>query len=190
MVLPLCVPNDQVIIIERCGKFDRIAEPGLSFFIPCICEAPTGHLNTRIQQLDITLETKTKDNVFVHCGIAIQYAVKMDEIYSAFYKLQDPKSQISAYVCDSVRSTVPKILLDNVFDSKDDIANSVRADLSSKMNEYGFNIVNALVTDLTPNAQVKQSLNEINAAKRVRQAAQDKAEAEKILVVKAAEAER
>lgn len=189
MCIPLCVPNDEVVVIEQFSKFTRVAEPGLNFFVPCICEFPAGSLNTRINQLDIALETKTKDNVFVNIGISVQYEVMRTEIYNAFYKLQNPRSQITSFVFDCVRSTVPKILLDDVFDSKDEIAQAVKNDLKASMTAFGFNILTALVTDLSPNAQVKASMNEINAAQRVRVAASDKAEAEKILVVKAAEAE-
>jgi len=184
----MCVPNDEVYVLQRCGKFSRTASAGLGFYIPCV-EWPAGKVSLRINQLDVTLETKTRDNVFVFVNVSVQYEVVPEDIYSAFYRLANPRQQITAFVFDVIRSTVPKTNLDDVFDSKDEIANSVKSQLAEQMSSFGFNILTALVTDISPNEVVKASMNEINAATRIRQAATDKAEAEKILSVKAAEAD-
>lgn len=120
-----------------------------------------------------------------------QYQVLREEnrLYDAFYKLTDSREQIRSYVFDVVRSTVPRIKLDDVFESKEEIAISVKDMLSKSMEGFGYQIMNTLVTDIAPDSRVKQAMNEINAAQRARVAAQDRAEADKIMVVKAAEAD-
>lgn len=148
-----------------------------------------GRLSLRIQQLDVLCETKTKDNVFVHVSVAVQYRVLEEGAYAAYYRLTDPRGQIQSYVFDVVRSTVPRMELDEAFASKDEIADQVLAQLKDVMNEYGYEILNTLVTDMAPDRKVKASMNEINASKRLKEAAAHKAEADKIKLTKAAEAE-
>lgn len=175
-------------VVERWGKFSRVAGPGLNFKVPFI-ERVAGRINLRVQQLDVTVETKTLDNVFVHTVVAVQFMVVPDKVYDAFYRLDRPTVQITAYVFDVVRARVPKMELDDVFDRKDEIAIAVKQELSGEMDTFGYLIVQALVTDIDPDKKVKESMNEINAAKRLREAAQERGEADKILKVKAAEAE-
>ena len=143
----------------------------------------------RVQQLDVKVETKTEDNVFVQFVVSVQYFVIPDKVYEAFYKLDDPTKQITSFVFDVVRARVPKIKLDDVFDKKDEIADAVKGELAQVMDDFGYGIVKALVTDIDPDDKVKQSMNEINAAQRLRMAASEKGEADRILKVKAAEAE-
>eukprot|EP00894_Picocystis_sp_ML_P003959 jgi/Pico_ML_1/54476/g4817.t2 len=176
-------------VVERFGKFSRVIYPGLNFLACCIGECVSGAVSLRVRQLDVTIETKTKDNVFVVVVVSVQYEVENDQVYDAFYRLTNPLEQIRAYVFDVVRSTVPKINLDDVFDQKDEIAKAVKSDLAQTMPSYGYHILQTLVTDIEPDSRVKSAMNEINAAQRQRVAAADKAEAEKILVVKAAEAD-
>merc|ERR1712194_380941 len=152
-------------------------------------QSVVGRLSLRVQQLDVLCETKTKDNVFVQVGVAVQYQVVTESAYDAWYRLTSPTSQIEAYVYDVIRSTVPRLEIDEAFESKDDIAKAVFDQLQSVMKDYGYCIVNTLVTDLTPDARVKVSMNEINAAKRLKEAASHQAEADKVRLVKNAEAE-
>ena len=182
------VEQQSVHIVERLGKFVRIAHPGLNMKIPFF-EWVSGRLSLRISQLDVEVETKTKDNVFVKIQISVQYRVREDKIYDAFYKLDDGKQQITAYVFDVVRAQVPKMYLDNVFDEKESIADAVKNELTEIMQGFGYEIIKALVTDIQPDEKVKQAMNEINEQQRLRLAAQEKGEAEKILKVKQAEAE-
>jgi len=175
-------------IVERFGKFARIAKPGLNWKIPFI-EGVSGRLNLKIQQLDVQIETKTKDNVFVNVMVSVQYFVLPDRVYQAFYSLNNARSQITSFVFDVVRAEVPRITLDNVFERKDDIAVAVKKELTDVMDDFGYGIVKALVTDIDPDMKVKDAMNEINAAERLRYAATEKGEAEKILKVKQAEAE-
>ena len=175
-------------IIERFGKFTRIAKPGLNWRIPLI-DTVAGRLNLKIRQLDVKIETKTKDNVFVNVVVSVQYYVLPEKVYQAFYSLNNANAQITSFVFDVVRAEVPKITLDNVFEKKDDIAVAVKQELTDVMDDFGYGIIKALVTDIDPDAKVKEAMNEINAAERLRYAATEKGEAEKILVVKAAEAE-
>ncbi|MGB4861731.1 MAG: SPFH domain-containing protein [Tepidiformaceae bacterium] len=175
-------------VVERFGKFSRVAGPGLNLKIP-IAERNAGSINLRVQQLDVTVETKTLDNVFVHTVVAVQFMVVPDKVYDAFYRLDRPTVQITAYVFDVVRARVPKMELDDLFDRKDEIAIAVKQELSAEMDSFGYLIVQALVTDIDPDKKVKESMNEINAAKRLRVAATERGEADKILKVKAAEAE-
>ncbi|MBK9344029.1 MAG: SPFH domain-containing protein [Dehalococcoidia bacterium] len=182
------VEQQTAAVVERFGKFRRVAGPGLNLKVPFI-ERVAGRINLRVQQLDVTVETKTKDNVFVHISVAVQYMVLGEKIYDAFYRLDQPTVQITAYVFDVVRARVPKMELDDVFERKDEVAIAVKEELSGEMDTFGYIIVQALVTDIDPDKKVKESMNEINAAKRLREAAQERGEADKILKVKAAEAE-
>lgn len=175
-------------VIERFGKFSRVLASGLHFKIPFI-ETVAGRVNLRVQQLDVDVETKTKDNVFLHAVVAVQYMVISSGVYDAFYRLDRPTVQITAYVFDVVRARVPTMELDDVFERKDEIAIAVKAELADQMEEFGFQILQALVTDIDPDAKVKASMNEINAARRLRYAAEEQGNADKILKVKAAEAE-
>lgn len=182
------VEQQEVAVIERFGKFVRTCSSGLNVKIP-LFEKISGRVSLRIQQLDVKAETKTKDDVFVNVLVSVQYAVIPDKVYDAFYKLNNPMVQINSYVFDVVRARVPKITVDELFEKKDEIAIAVKDELNETMVNFGFNIVNTLVTDIEPDSKVKEAMNEINAAQRMRVAANEKGEAEKILKVKAAEAE-
>jgi len=182
------VKQQTAAIVERFGKFQRIASAGLNFKIPII-DRISGRMNLRIQQLDVRVETKTKDNVFVFVVVSVQYFVLPEKVTDAFYRLQNADAQITSFVFDVVRARVPGILLDDVFETKDDIAQAVKKELEQIMDDFGYGIVKTLVTDIDPDAKVKTSMNEINAAQRMKAAAVEQAEADKIRVVKAAEAE-
>jgi regulator of protease activity HflC (stomatin/prohibitin superfamily) len=182
------VQQQTAAIVQSFGKFARVAMPGLNTKIPLV-ETVAGRINLRVQQLDVRVETKTEDNVFVHVVVAVQYHVLPAKVYEAHYKLSDPDSQITAYVFDVVRARVPRVKLDELFEKKDEIADAVKSELSHVMEEFGYSIVKALVTDIEPDHKVKEAMNEINAAQRMRVAAMEKGEAERILRVKAAEAE-
>lgn len=182
------VPEQTSIIIQRLGKFQRVATPGFSLKVPLI-DTRAGKVNLRVQQLDVSVETKTLDNVFVDLQVSVQYQIISTKIKEAFYSLDDPHAQIASYVFDDVRAEVPKMDLDDVFSKKDDIAVAVARNLSNSMNEYGFVIVKTLITDINPDADVKQSMNRINAARRDKHAALEEGEAEKIKMIKEAEAE-
>lgn len=173
-------------VVQRLGKFVREAGPGLNVKVPFF-EKVAGRINLRVQQLDVKIETKTEDNVFVEMVVAVQFYVLPEKVYDAFYKLDDARRQITSYVFDVVRAQVPKIKLDDVFEKKDDIADIVKAELAQVMEGFGYGILKALVTDIDPDPKVKQSMNEINAAQRMRVAATEKGEADRILKVKAAE---
>lgn len=182
------VEQQTVAIIERFGKFVKLATPGLNIKIPVI-DRVAGRVSLRVRQLDLRAETKTEDNVFVQMVVSVQYFVIPTKVYDAFYKLNDPSQQINSYVFDVVRAKVPKIKLDDLFEKKDEIAMAVKIELNEIMTEFGFQILNTLVTDIEPDAKVKESMNEINAAQRLRVAANERGEAERILKVKQAEAE-
>ena len=182
------VQQQTAVIVQRLGKFDRIAGPGLHLRVPFV-EKVAGTVNLRVQQLDVEVETKTQDNVFVHVVVSVQYFVLTDKVYDAFYKLDDPVNQIKAFVFDVVRARVPKIKLDDVFEKKDELASAVKSELSQVMDDFGYGIVKTLVTDIDPDAKVKEAMNEINAAQRMRVAASEKGEADKIIQVKSAEAD-
>lgn len=182
------VTQQTAAIVERFGRFKRIGKAGLNFKIPII-DRIAGRLSLRVQQLDVRVETKTKDNVFVFVIVSVQYYVLPDKVVDAFYRLQDPKMQITSFVFDTVRARVPSIVLDDLFEKKDDIAQAVKTELDTVMDDFGYGIIKALVTDIDPDAKVKASMNEINAAQRLREAAIQQAEADKIRVVKAAEGE-
>lgn len=175
-------------IVEDLGQFKRLIDPGLHCILWPIQQV-AGTLSLRIQQLDVTCETKTKDNVFVRVEVAVQFRVISSAAYDAFYRLSDPRGQIQSYVFDVVRSTVPRMELDEAFASKQDIAEATLTQLEQVMRDYGYEILNTLVTDLSPDARVKASMNEINASKRLKEAASHKAEADKVQQVKAAEAD-
>lgn len=174
--------------IERLGRFNRMANSGLSLMIPFL-DKKAGIVNLKVQQLDVNVETKTLDNVFVNLRVSVQYMVIQAKARESFYALDNSKQQIASYIFDDVRAEVPKLELDDVFAKKEDIAIAVRQNLSDAMEEYGFNFVKTLITDIDPDPKVKESMNNINAAKRERYAALEEAEAEKVRVVKAAEAE-
>ncbi len=182
------VQQQTAAIVQSLGKHDRIAEPGPHFKLPFVKKV-AGTINLRVQQLDVEVETKTHDNVFVRVVVSVQFFVLPEKVYDAFYKLDDPINQIKAFVFDVVRARVPKIKLDDVFEKKDEIASAVKGELSEMMDDFGYGIVKTLVTDIDPDAKVKQAMNEINAAQRMRVAASEKGEAEKIIQVKAAEAD-
>eukprot|EP00211_Chloroparvula_japonica_P016678 CAMPEP_0119133180 /NCGR_PEP_ID=MMETSP1310-20130426/13200_1 /TAXON_ID=464262 /ORGANISM="Genus nov. species nov., Strain RCC2339" /LENGTH=273 /DNA_ID=CAMNT_0007123865 /DNA_START=178 /DNA_END=999 /DNA_ORIENTATION=+ len=174
-------------MVELFGRFTQVAQPGCHILPPCY--GLGGSVSLRIQQLDVKCETKTKDNVFVHILCSVQYQVIPDQVYTAYYTLVNPQSQIEHYIFDVVRSTVPQIDLDELFETKDEIARTVRSELRKVMEDYGFEILQALVTDIDPAPKVKNAMNAINEAKRLREAAIHKAEANKISVVKNAEAD-
>ena len=173
-------------IVQRLGKFVREAKPGLNVKVPFI-DRVVGRVNLRVQQLNVKIETKTEDNVFVQMVVAVQFYVLPEKVYDAFYKLDDAERQITSYVFDVVRAQVPKIKLDDVFEKKDDIAITVKGELAQVMEGFDYGILKALVTDIDPDPKVKESMNEINAAQRMRVAATEKGEADRILKVKAAE---
>jgi regulator of protease activity HflC (stomatin/prohibitin superfamily) len=182
------VEQQKIGIVERFGKFVRLAKPGLHVKIPFI-DRVVSRMSLRVLQLNIQAETKTEDNVFVQIIVAVQYYVIPDKVYDAYYKLDNAERQINSYVFDVVRAKVPKIKLDDLFEKKDDIAQAVKLELNETMKSFGFEILNTLVTDIEPNAKVKESMNEINAAQRLRVAASEKGEADRILKVKSAEAD-
>jgi len=190
MCLPcvVCIRTKEVGVLENLGEYNRFLEAGLHI-VPWPLSGVSGSLSLRIQQLDVSCETKTKDNVFVQVQVSVQYRVIEQEAYNAYYRLSDPRGQIQSYVFDVVRSTVPKMELDQTFASKADIAQAVKGKLQAVMLQYGYEIMETLVTDLSPDHKVKSSMNEINASKRLKEAAMYKAEADKIKQVKAAEAE-
>jgi regulator of protease activity HflC (stomatin/prohibitin superfamily) len=183
-----CIRTQEVGVLEDLGQFKRLLAPGLHF-VCCPFQRIIGRLSLRVQQLLVTCETKTKDNVFVQVSVAVQFNVLATAAYDAFYRLTNAKSQIQSYVFDVIRSTVPKLELDAVFASKDEVAKAVLNQLKEVMKEYGYEIRTTLVTDISPDAKVKASMNEINASRRLKEAASHKAEAEKTKQVKGAEAE-
>lgn len=182
------VKQQQAALVERLGKFHSIRNPGFHFRIP-IVDRISGRVSLRIQQLDVLVETKTKDDVFIRMKVSVQYLILVNGIYDAFYKLQSPHDQITSYVFDVVRAEVPRLRLDDVFLKKDDIAIAVKRELQEAMNEYGYDIIKALVTDIDPAEQVKQAMNRINAAEREKVAAEYDGEAERIRIVAKAAAE-
>lgn len=182
------ISQQTAAVIERFGKFNRIARAGLNIKIPFV-ERKAGEIDLRVQQLDLKAETKTKDNVFVIVSVSVQFFIISEKVRDAFYRLNDPQRQISAYVFDVIRAYVPKLTLDEAFEKKDEIAREVKGSLAETMDEFGYDIMTALVVDVEPDKKVKESMNEINAAQRLRIAAQEKGEAEKILIIKNAEAE-
>ncbi|KAK1630394.1 hypothetical protein QYE76_004709 [Lolium multiflorum] len=183
------VDQSTVAIKETFGKFNAVLEPGCHCLPWCIGDRIVGYLSLRVKQLDVRCETKTKDNVFVTVVASVQYRALVDKAPDAFYKLSNTKQQIQSYVFDVIRATVPKLELDDAFVQKDDIAKAVEEELEKAMSMYGYEIVQTLIVDIEPDVHVKRAMNEINAAARMRSAANDKAEAEKILQIKRAEGE-
>lgn len=180
--------TSEVAVIERLGKFSRFAHPGLS----CVCvpfDVMVGKLSYRVQQLDVRVETKTLDNVFITAVVSVQYQVLKERAYEAFYALTNPTQQITAHIYDVMRSQLPTLELDAVFEAKEELALAVKNALSATMSRFGYQILQALITDLDPDNRVKQAMNEINSSKRLKFAVAEQAEGAKILVVKAAEAE-
>jgi regulator of protease activity HflC (stomatin/prohibitin superfamily) len=175
-------------IIERFGKFQSIRHSGLQLKIPLI-DRLAGRLSLKIQQLDVIIETKTLDDVFVKLKVSVQFKVIKEKVYDAFYKLDYPHDQITSYVFDVVRAEVPKMKLDDVFVKKDDIAIAVKTELNDAMSNYGYDIIKTLVTDIDPDSQVKAAMNRINAADREKTAAQYEGDAQRILIVERAKAE-
>lgn len=182
------VKQQSAFIVERFGKFNNIRFAGLQFKIP-IVDRIAARLSLRIQQLDVVVETKTKDDVFVNLKVSVQYQILREKVYDAFYRLQNPHEQLTAYIFDLVRAEIPKMLLDDVFEKKNDIAFAVKRDLKEAMLVYGYDIVKALVTDIDPDHSVKQAMNRINAAEREKIAAQHEGDAQRILIVERAKAE-
>src|SRR6516164_8076804 len=182
------VRTAEVAVITRFGKFLRIAEPGLNWKRPFI-DSVTGRISLRVNQITLTMETKTKDNVFVTIPISVQNRVRPEKAFDAFYKLSNPAQQIQSYVEQVILGHVPSMTLDDVFASQSGIAAAVKQELDADMATFGYEIVNVLVTDIIPDTKVKSAMNDINAAQREQVAAAARGEAEKILVVKKAEAE-
>ena len=182
------VKQQSAAIVERFGRFIGVRHSGLQLKIP-IVDRIAGRVSLRVQQLDVVVETKTKDDVFVKIKVSVQYKVIKDKVFDAFYKLDFPQDQITSYVFDVVRAEVPKMILDDVFEKKDDIAIAVKTELNDAMVNYGFDIIKTLVTDIDPDAQVKDSMNRINASEREKVAAQFEGDAQRILIVERAKAE-
>lgn len=187
-VIPFTISTAEVGVIERFGKFTRLATPGLGFIL-CGIEQLVGRMSYRVQQLDVTVETKTLDNVFLTAKVTIQYQILQEKVYEAYYALTDPRRQITAHVFDVLRAELPNLELDSVFEAKEDLALSVKNALTETMTKYGYQILQALITDLDPDQRVKNAMNEINSSKRLKFAVAERAEGEKILKVKSAEAE-
>jgi regulator of protease activity HflC (stomatin/prohibitin superfamily) len=176
-------------IIERWGKFSRVASPGVHFKIP-IAEGVAGRVSIRVQELNVKIRTKTNDNVFVDLLIAVQYYVDGEgKVWDAFYKLTDPKQQMESWIFDNVRAKVPTMSLDSVFENKDEIAKEIEDSLGVRLSEYGYKLVRALVNDIQPDKGVADAMNEINRQQRLRVAAEYEGEAKKIIVIKEAEAD-
>ena len=182
------VKQQTAAIIERFGRFIGVRHPGLRIKIPII-DRIAGRVSLRVLQLDVIVETKTKDDVFVKLKVSVQYKILPNNVYDAFYKLDFPQDQITSYVFDVVRAVVPKMRLDDVFEKKDEIANAVKGELNDAMVNYGYDIIKALVTDIDPDGEVKTAMNKINAAERQKIAAQYEGDAARILIVEKAKAE-
>ncbi len=182
------VKQQTAAVVERWGKFQSIKGSGLQFKIP-VFDKVSGKVSLKVQQLDVNVETKTRDNVFVKLKVSVQFLILPEKVYDAFYRLENSHEQITAYIFDTVRAEVPKMKLDDVFERKDDIAMAIRRELEESMNEYGYGIVKALVTDIDPDQEVKIAMNRINAAERQKIAAEYEGEAERIRIVAKARAE-
>jgi len=183
------VTQQTVAIIERFGRYVRTEHPGLRIKIPLI-EQIAKRVSLKVQQLVVEVESKTQDNVFVKLPVAVQYQVTPGREADSYYRLANHEDQIESYVLDVVRAQVPKMSLDEVFEKKDDIGQVVKRELGESMGTYGYTIVNALVRDVDPAEGVKNAMNEIQTQERLKQAAQAKGEATKILAVKQAEADK
>jgi len=182
------VKQQTAVIIERFGRFLSVRNSGLQMKIPLV-DRISGRVSLKIQQLDVIVETKTLDDVFVKLKVSVQFVVIKEKVYEAFYKLEFPHDQITSYVFDVVRAEVPKMKLDDVFVKKDDIAIAVKGELQDAMLDYGYDIIKTLVTDIDPDAQVKAAMNRINASEREKIAAQFEGDAARILIVEKAKAE-
>lgn len=182
------IQTAEVGVVQRLGKFHRIAGPGLNSKMPFL-DTLTARLSLKIQQLTVQVETKTKDNVFVQIPVSIQYQIIPEKVYDAFYRLSEPNRQIESFVYNAILGHVPGMNLDEVFSNQAQIALDVQANLDSSMREFGYTVVKALITDVVPDAKVKSAMNDINAAQREREATVARGETEKILAVKKAEAE-
>lgn len=182
------VKQETAAVVERFGKFNSVRHSGLQLKIPFIDQI-SKRLNLRIQQLDVIIDTKTLDNVFIKMKVSVQYQVIRTQVADAYYRLENPEGQITSYVFDVVRAEVPKLKLDDVFVRKDDIAVAVKGELQDAMQSYGYDIVKALVTDIDPDEQVKHAMNRINAAEREKTAAEYESEAQRIRIVAVAKAE-
>lgn len=182
------VKQQTTAVVERFGKFIAVRQPGLHIKIPLI-DRISGRISLRVLQLDVIVETKTKDDVFVKLKVSVQYRVVPEKVYEAFYKLDFPQDQITSYVFDVVRAVVPKMKLDDVFEKKDEIAIAVKGELNDAMINYGYDIIKTLVTDIDPDSEVKTAMNRINAAERQKVAAQYEGDAARILIVEKAKAE-
>ena len=184
----VCIQTSEVGVIESCGKYSGLAHPGANFVCCCLGHCVSGRLSMRVQQLDVSCETKTLDNVFVTANVSVQYLVIPELAYEAFYRLTNPVAQIQAHVFDVIRTTIPTMALDRAFESKDEVARALQDELASVMQNYGFRIHQALVTDLSPDDAVRNAMNEITAQRNYKNAARERAEGEKVLLVKSAEA--
>lgn len=182
------VKQQTAFVVERFGKFQSVRHAGFQLKVPFM-DRVAGRLSLKVQQLDVVVETKTKDDVFVKLKVSVQYVVIKDKVYDAFYRLDNPYAQITSYVFDVVRAEVPKLRLDDVFEKKDDIAIAVKGELQDAMNDYGYDIIKTLVTDIDPDEQVKHAMNRINASEREKVAAQYEGDAQRILIVEKAKAE-
>ena len=182
------VRQQTAVSIERFGKFESIRHSGLQMKIPII-DKIAARISLKIQQLDVIVETKTLDDVFVKIKVSVQFVVIKEKVYDAIYKLEYPHDQITSYVFDVVRAEVPKMKLDDVFVKKDDIAIAVKREVQESMETYGYDIIKTLVTDIDPDTQVKAAMNRINAAEREKVAAQYEGDAQRILIVEKAKAE-
>lgn len=190
MCIPCCftISTSEAGVIERFGKYDRTSQAGLSCAI-FPCEALVGRVSFRVQQIDVRVETKTLDNVFITATCSVQYQVIREKVFDAFYSLTNPRMQITAHIYDVLRAELPTLELDSVFEAKEDLAAAVKDALTDVMTGYGYQILQALITDLDPDQRVKNAMNEINSSKRLKFAVAEQAEGAKILQVKAAEAE-
>jgi regulator of protease activity HflC (stomatin/prohibitin superfamily) len=181
------ISTSEVGVIETWGKFSRLAQPGLSFVI-CPMDQLVGRLSYRVQQIDVRVETKTLDNVFLTAVVSVQYQVLKENAFEAYYALTNPAQQITAHVYDVMRATLPTLELDAAFEAKEELATSVKAALTDSFTSYGYQILQTLITDLDPDQRVKNAMNEINSSKRLKFAVAERAEGDKILQVKSAEA--
>jgi regulator of protease activity HflC (stomatin/prohibitin superfamily) len=184
----MIVTEQTAVVIERLGKFHHIADSGFSLIIPFV-DGKASTINLRLQQLDVTIETKTRDNVFVNLQVSVQFKVGKGRVKDAYYSMDNPRNQISSFIFDDVRAEVPRLDLDDVFAKKEDIALAVQQNIHESMKEYGYDIIKALITDIDPDHKVKDAMNRINAAKRDREAALEEGEGLKIKIIKQAEAE-
>lgn len=185
----VCVHENEAAVVERCEKYSNVQGAGCFFLNPLCCEKIKTRVSLKIRYLEVQCETKTKDNVFVKVVVAVQYKVNNDDVPKAIYSLSDVNAQITSYVFDVIRSSIPRMELDEAFASKNVVADAIKDQLNELMKQYGFSILDALVIDLDPNDYVKAAMNDINAQARLREANSERADAEKILLVKAAEAD-